>query len=61
MAPTLFTGSEVEQAAPTWLQAMGWSVRYGPTITPGEPGGELVARNWAVHRLQDLETALCRR
>ena len=31
-----FTESTVEQAALAWLESVGWSVRHGPEIAPGE-------------------------
>jgi type I restriction enzyme R subunit len=31
-----FTESLVEQAALTWLEGLGWSVKHGPEIAPGE-------------------------
>lgn len=33
-----FTESTVEQAALAWLESVGWSVRHGSEIAPGEPG-----------------------
>jgi len=35
-----FTESIVEQAALAWLEGVGWSVRHGPEIAPGEPRAE---------------------
>ncbi len=35
-----FTESIVEQAALAWLESLGWSVRHGLEIAPGEPGAE---------------------
>ncbi len=40
MSDTSFTESVVEQAALAWLDSMGWSVRHGPEIAPGEPASE---------------------
>jgi len=37
---TVFTESVVEQAALAWLESIGWSVRNGAEIAPGEPGAE---------------------
>jgi type I restriction enzyme R subunit len=37
---TTFTESVVEHAALAWLKSVGWSVRHGPEIAPGEPGAE---------------------
>jgi hypothetical protein len=33
-----FTESVVEQAALAWLESLGWSIRHGLEIAPGEPG-----------------------
>jgi len=35
-----FTESIVEQAALAWLESVGWSVRNGAEIAPGEPAAE---------------------
>jgi putative transcriptional regulator len=35
-----FTESVVEQAALAWLESLGWTVRHGLEIAPGEPGAE---------------------
>ncbi len=35
-----FTESTVEQAALAWLESVGWSVRHGPEIAPGELAAE---------------------
>jgi type I restriction enzyme R subunit len=35
-----FTESVVEDAALEWLRAIGWSLRHGLAIAPGEPGAE---------------------
>jgi len=35
-----FTESTVEEAALAWLESVGWRVRYGPDIAPGEPDAE---------------------
>jgi len=37
------TESVVEQAALAWLESVGWSVRHGAEMTPGEPAGEVAA------------------
>ncbi|TAK20707.1 MAG: type I restriction endonuclease subunit R [Chloroflexota bacterium] len=37
---TAFTESVVEQAALKWFAGIGWSVRHGSEIAPGEPGAE---------------------
>ena len=35
-----FTESIVEQAALAWLEGVGWQVRNGAEIAPGEPAAE---------------------
>jgi type I restriction enzyme R subunit len=35
-----FTESVVEQAAPAWLEAIGWRVVHGPDIAPDMPAAE---------------------
>ena len=35
------TESVVEQAALAWLESVGWEIRNGAEIAPGEPTGEL--------------------
>jgi type I restriction enzyme, R subunit len=35
-----FTESVVEQAALAWLESMGWPVKNGTEIAPGEPAAE---------------------
>lgn len=37
---TRFAESDVEEAALTWLGSLGWTVRYGPEIAPGELAAE---------------------
>jgi type I restriction enzyme R subunit len=37
---TTFTKSVVEQAALAWLEGIGWQVRNGAEIAPGEPAAE---------------------
>lgn len=37
---TSFTESLVEQAALTWVEGIGWSIRNGLEIAPGEPAAE---------------------
>ena len=37
---TSFTESIVEQAALAWFESLGWSVRHGLEIAPGEPEAE---------------------
>ena len=36
MATSPFTESIVEQAALAWFESVGWSVRHGAEIAPGE-------------------------
>ena len=40
MTPPHFTESVVEEAALAWLESVGWAVRRGAEIVPGEPGAE---------------------
>jgi len=35
-----FTESTVEQAVLAWLESVGWSVRHGAEIAPGELAAE---------------------
>jgi len=35
-----FTESEVESAALAWLESLGYTIKHGPEIAPGEPGAE---------------------
>ena len=35
-----FTESVVEQAALAWMESIGWTVRNGAEIAPGEPAAE---------------------
>src|SRR5919204_6238712 len=35
-----FTESVIEEAALTWLERLGWTVKHGPEIAPGEPAAE---------------------
>ena len=37
---TAFSESVVEQAALAWLESIGWTVRNGAEIAPGEPAAE---------------------
>lgn len=41
MSPT-FVESTVECAALDWLESLGWTVKHGPEIAPGEPDAEYV-------------------
>ena len=38
--PGTFTESVVEQAALAWLESLGWTVKHGPDIAPGELAAE---------------------
>jgi len=40
VSASTFTESTIEQAALAWLESVGWRVRHGPEIAPGEPGAE---------------------
>ena len=40
MSERTFTESTVEEAALAWLESVGWRVRHGPEIAPGEPRAE---------------------
>ncbi|HXG41121.1 MAG TPA: type I restriction endonuclease subunit R [Dehalococcoidia bacterium] len=35
-----FTECELESAALSWLESLGWAIRHGPEIAPGEPYAE---------------------
>lgn len=37
---TAFTEFVIEQAALAWLEAVGWQIRNGAEIAPGEPAAE---------------------
>ncbi len=55
MSGSAFTESEVEQAALAWFGALGYSIRHGPEIAPGEPAAERQEYTEAVlpQRLRD--------
>jgi type I restriction enzyme, R subunit len=38
--PAKITESVVEQTALAWFESLGYSVEFGPAISPGEPGAE---------------------
>ena len=40
MSIAQFTESEVESVALAWLESLGWSVRHGLDVAPGEAGAE---------------------
>ena len=56
---TAFTESVVEQAALAWLESIGWTVRNGATIAPGEPEAERIDYSPVV-LAQRLRDALAR-
>jgi hypothetical protein len=35
-----FTESVVEQAALAWLEGLGWTIKHGPDVAPGELAAE---------------------
>lgn len=37
---TTFTESTVEDAALAWLESLGWTLKHGPEIAPGELASE---------------------
>ncbi|NPV81515.1 MAG: hypothetical protein HPY52_14850 [Firmicutes bacterium] len=37
---TLFLESTVEQVALAWFESLGYAVRFGPSIAPGDPEAE---------------------
>ena len=37
---TRFVESEVEEVALGWFEGLGYAVRFGPEIAPGEAGAE---------------------
>jgi type I restriction enzyme R subunit len=41
-----FTESIVEEAALTWLERLGWTVKHGPEIAPGELAAEPSTACW---------------
>ena len=40
MSTTTFTESIVEQAALAWLESLGYTIKHGPDIAPGELDAE---------------------
>ena len=52
---TAFTESTVEQAALAWLESIGWTVRNGAEIAPGELAAERAEYSQVVlpQRLRD--------
>ena len=59
MSQTSFTESVVEQAALAWLESVGWAIRQGAEIAPGEPAAERDAYGQVV-LAQRLRDALAR-
>ncbi len=54
-----FTESVVEEAALAWLESLGYGVKHGPDIAPGEPAAERI--NYSQVTLEDrLQEALVR-
>ena len=51
MSSGAFTESVVEQAALAWLESIGWVVRNGAEVAPGEPYGQVVL----AQRLRDTQ------
>ncbi len=46
MTERTFTESTVEDAALAWLESLGYALRHGPSIAPGELAGEhMIGRN----------------
>ena len=41
MIDARFTESAVEDAAPSWLESLGYAVLHGPSIAVGQPSTEL--------------------
>lgn len=56
MESNTFTESVVEDATLSWLESLGWSVKHGPEIAPGELFAERAERGQAVleKRLRDM-------
>ena len=54
-----FTESEVESAALAWLESLGWKIKHGPEIAPGEPFAERDDYREAILQ-QRLKDALAR-
>ena len=53
-----FSESVVEQAALAWLESVGWQVRNGAEIAPGEPAAERDDSNEVVPALRLRDTLL---
>ena len=51
MSSGAFTESVVEQAALAWLESIGWVVRNGAEVAPGESYGQVVL----AQRLRDTQ------
>jgi len=52
---THLTESDIESAALTWLERLGWTVKHGPEIAPGELTAERADYGQVIltQRLQD--------
>lgn len=59
MSERAFTESVVEQAALAWLESVGWTVKNGVAIAPGEPAAERYDYGQVV-LVQRLRDALAR-
>jgi hypothetical protein len=47
------TESVIEEAALAWLESIGWSVRNGAEITPGEPRADYARWCWRGYAMRD--------
>jgi type I restriction enzyme, R subunit len=54
-----FTESVVESAALAWLESLGWTVKHGPEIAPGELASERTEFGQVI-LTQRLQNALAR-
>src|SRR5256885_8687191 len=57
---TLFRSSVVEDAALTWLAALGYAVLHGPEIAAGEPAAERGRSEEHTSELQSPCNLVCR-
>ena len=55
-----FTESIVEQATLAWLESLGWTIKHGPEIAPGELAAERAdfGQVLLTQRLQDAVAQL---
>jgi len=66
MTGLAFTESVVESAALAWLESLGWTVKHGPEIVPGELAaeradyGQVVLAQWLCDALGAAEPAASR-